>query len=284
MIRPAFSTVACPDWTLDRVASTALDMGFECVELRTFGPASTRIACDPFLTGDVKIREMFAARGIEIAGLGTSVSFDEPISPSILGFAFGDTERTVRAAKQAIDLAAVIEAPLVRVFGFDVPRRETRTSAMSRIVQRLSMALDHARNTGVKVVIENGGAFSSADQLAELLDRVRHPLLGVCYSVAVGAAAGDSPERALACLAGTERVLSMRVKDFRDDEPCALGEGRVPNEAFVRAFARAGFSGPVIFEWDRLWMPRLAPAQTVLARAARTMFSWMSAKTMAASA
>jgi sugar phosphate isomerase/epimerase len=284
MIKPAFSTVACPDWTLDRVAATARQFGFESVELRTFGPASAKLACDPALTSDAKVRSMFAAAGVEIACVGTSVSFDEPIMPPVIGLVFGDTERTVRAAKQGIDLAVGIESPYVRVFGFDVPQREKRASAITRIASRLTMALDHARNTGVKLLIENGGAFASAAQLAELLDRVRHPLLGVCYSVAVGARAGDTPASALAALGGAERVLALRVKDYQDRTPCKLGEGDVACEKFVRTFASAGFDGPVIFEWDRLWMPRLDPAEQVLSHAAQRLFAWAGAPALVTSA
>lgn len=280
MIKPAFSTVACPDWTLGRVAASARQYGFESVELRTFGPASSKIACDPALTSVEKVRTMFAGSGVEVACLGTSVSFEEPIMPPVIGAAFGDTERTVRAAKQAIDLAVGIEAPYVRVFGFDVPPREKRSSAVARIVKRLSMVLDHARNTGVKILLENGGAFASASQLAELLDQLRHPLLGICYSVAVGVRAGDTPASALGALAGADRVLAMRVKDYHGDTPWALGDGDIPNEAFVKAFVASGFDGPMIFEWDRLWLPKLAPADDVLANAARRMFAWAGSKTM----
>jgi sugar phosphate isomerase/epimerase len=284
MIKPAFSTVACPDWTLDRVASSARQFGFENVELRTFGPASSRLACDPALTSDSKVRAMFAASGVEIASLGSSVSFDEPIMPPVIGLAFGDTERTLRAAKQAIDLAVAVEAPYVRVFGFEIPPRDTRAKTISRIAGRLLMALDHARNTGVKLMIENGGSFSSAAQLAELMDQARHPLLGVCYSVAVGARAGDTAGSVLGALGGVERVLAMRVKDYQGHTPCKLGDGEIPNESFVRTFAKAGFSGPVIFEWDRLWVPRLDPAEQVLAHAAQRLFAWAGSSSLVSSA
>ena len=189
MIKPAFSTVACPDWTHEQVADNARRLGFDAVELRTFGANSSRIACDPAMTSDEKVRDIFRSRGVSILSLATSIAFDEAISPPLVGRIFGDTERSVRAAKRSIDLAVGIECPVVRVFGFEIPARERRASAIARIVGRLGDALDHARNTGVKIVIENGGSFSRASELAELLDQVRQPLLGVCYSYAVGAAA-----------------------------------------------------------------------------------------------
>src|SRR5688572_18579331 len=97
MFKTAFSTVACPEWTLARVASAAAEYGYSGVELRTFGSGSTQFACDPALTAPEKVRSLFGAAGTEIASLATSVAFDEPVRPPVLGRAIGDYERTVRA-------------------------------------------------------------------------------------------------------------------------------------------------------------------------------------------
>ncbi len=40
-MKPAFSTVACPEWTLEDVAEFAGRSGYQGVELRTFGHSST---------------------------------------------------------------------------------------------------------------------------------------------------------------------------------------------------------------------------------------------------
>lgn len=275
MIKPAFSTVACPEWTLEQVASGAKRFGFGAVELRTFGPRSTKIACDPSLTAHQKVRSLFDGAGVEIASLGTSICFDQPVNPPIIGEAVSDSEASIRAAKQAIDLAAAIGCPLVRVFGFDVPPRQKRAATLSRIVQRLSMALDHARNTGVRLVIENGGAFPRAADVAEILDQTNHALLGVSYSLPVGIQAGDTPDAAIAALGS--RIWLARVKDFRASQPCRLGDGEIPCREFVTLLTRGGFAGPVVYEWDRLWMPQLASADEVLPHVASTMYQWASA-------
>jgi hypothetical protein len=36
-----------------------------------------------------------------------------------------------------------------------------------------------------------------------------------------------------------------------------------------------GFTGPLIFEWDRMWSPDLAPAEEVMPEAARRLFGWV---------
>ena len=178
MFKTAFSTVACPDWTLEQVCRSGAEWGYDGVELRTFGPASRGFASDPALTSSEKARRLLAQSGLEPAVVASSVGFAEPIRPLLLGRVISDTERSVREAKAAIDIAASIECPLVRVFGFEFPASESRRSGIRRVTERLLLAADAARHTGVKLVVENGGSFSSAEDLAELLDGVRNELVG----------------------------------------------------------------------------------------------------------
>lgn len=273
MIKPAFSTLACPDWTLDRVGAAAQEYGYEAVELRTFGPASRTLACDPALSDEAKTRRAFRARGVEVLSLATSLAFDEPIRPPVIGLAIADHERPVREARRAIDLAVAMECPLVRVFGFEVPGREKRRAAIARIVRRLRAAADHARSTGVRLALENGGSFPTGADIAAVIDEVGSPQLGGCYSLGPAAAAGERPRDGLGALG--ERLWLARIKDAKGGRPCRLGEGELPAREMAVALAGAGYDGPLVFEWDRLWLPDLAPAEEVLPAAAAAMTGWI---------
>jgi sugar phosphate isomerase/epimerase len=273
MVKIAFSTVACPEWTLERVAAAAVEFGFESIELRTFGDASRLFACDPALTHAGKVRQLFFGRGIEICSLATSARFDEPVSPPVVGVLIGDTEREVRAARRAVDLAVALEAPYVRVFGFQAPRREKLAATEARIAKRLAMVVDHAHNTGVGVVLENGGSFPTAAHLVRLMDRLKGPLLGACYGLAPAWAAREDPARGIDTLG--DRLWVARIKDLRDGRPCPLGQGELPCRSFVHALTARRFAGPLVYEWDRAWIPGLAPADAVLPDVARTLWGWI---------
>lgn len=273
MMQPAFSTVACPEWPVETVLERAVRYGFVSVELRTFGDDSRGFASDPALTAPEKIRTLTDRFGIGVAQLATSHAFGDAINPPVIGLVISDTEKAVRAAKRAIDLAAMVECPLVRVFGFDLPPSEKRGSAVARVVDRLGKVIDHAHRTGVRVALENGGSFCRAAEVAEVLDAIRNPLLGACLNVAVAHAAGDAPDAAVNVLEG--RIFSVRVKDLREGQPCPLGQGTVPNEVALRALAARGWSGPVVFEWDRAWRPALEAPDLTLPRAAQTLFGWI---------
>jgi sugar phosphate isomerase/epimerase len=283
MIKIAFSTVACPDWTLQKVADRLDAFEFDGVELRTFGDGSTRFACDPALTDPAKVRRLFSADGAEIAGLGSSARFDEPrFPPPPLGFALGDDERSVREAKPIVELAQRLNAPVVRVFGFEGRSTESHKSLRDRVVRRLRKLVDHARNTNVKIALETGGAFSRTAQVLEVLDAIDNPMLGVSYSLAAARQVGENPAEALKAIG--PRLLQARVKDLQDGEPVPLGQGELGAESFVRAVASTKFAGWLIYEWDAAWLPWIAPADDILPGAARTLGGWLAQTTSGAPA
>lgn len=279
----ALSTIACPDWTLDEIAGKAGEWGYQGVELRTFGNATTNFACDPALTSYGKVRTMFDRAGLSIASLATGVRYDDPVTPPVIGYVIGDNDVSVRETKSAVELAARIGAPFVRVFGFEVIGGERRSQALTRICDRLSKGLDTARNTGVRLLIENGGSFCTAGDLAEIMDRCASPLLAAAYHVGVGARAGDTPGNAFNVLG--ESLASVKLSDYHDGQPCVLGAGEIPNHAAVEALAKMKFDGWVVYEYPRAWLSGedapLADPSEVLAAAARTMYSWVGTRTHA---
>jgi len=270
-MRFAFSTVAFPTWTLGRIAAQAKDWGYEGIELRTFGHGSTGLACDPALTAPAKVRGLLASAGLRACCLATSARFDEPVTPPVIGHVF-DQEREVRAAKSAVDLAVELECPFVRVFGFEIISGESRASALARIGGRLSKVADHCRNSGVRVLVENGGSFGRSSDLSELLDRVEGPLVGASFCPGVARQAGEGFADAINVLG--DRLQVVKLRDFSGGEPCAIGGGDQHCEEDVGALARSGYSGWVVVEHDRMWLKGAADAEKVVGGAAARVYGW----------
>lgn len=270
MATVAFSTVACADRTLGGVAALAAQQRWPGVELRTFGDDSRTSACDPALSGHQKVRALLRRAGVEPVSLATGIGFGEAVSPPVIGHVFSDTERAVRAAQRAVDLAALLECPLVRVFGFELPAYERRVSGVRRIVDRLRKVVDHADRSGVALALENGGALDTPERLMEVVGAVASPLLGVSYNLAASWSAGQDPARALGTIGPALRIL--RVKDLRSGVPVRLGAGDVPWAGAIERALLAGFAGPVVFEYDRAWLPGLEEPEGVLADAIERLF------------
>lgn len=248
--RFAFSSVACPDWTLDQVADAAGRWGYDGVELRTRGHGSTDFACDPALTSPEKVRAIFDDAGVAISSLATTLTFDRPIRPKVLGYVLGDHEQPIRQAKRMIDLAAQLDCPFVRVFGFEVQPGATRPITLELIEIRLRMVVDHADKTGVKVALENGGSFPTSADLREILDRIDSPLLVASYSLSVATAAGEDAAQGIAALA--DRLGLVKIKGLSTPVP-------------------AGVCDWVVYELDRAFIPDLPSAESVLPEAAKVL-------------
>lgn len=278
MLKASFSTVACPTWTLDRVARSAAEWGYDGVELRSFGEGSTKFACDPALTSGAKVAKLFRRCGVEPMGIGSGCRFDEAVFPPVLGEVLLSRHRSVEAAQHAVDVAQACGAGFVRVFGFQVPGGfppQTRRGTVNRIVSRLRDVCDHARHRDCLVVLENGGDFSSAEDLCEIIDRVGSPLMRGCYDLHAAMSLGEDPIEGLATLGA--RAVCARLRDRRGEEPVALGDGEYPVAAFVRAASRGDLGrmgGWAIFEWEAAWLHGLAPAESVLPEAARRIAAW----------
>lgn len=245
-MKPALSTVACPEWTIDRVAAFAARSGYLGVELRTLGPHATGLTCEPCHTAGEKIRDLFEDAGVEAMCLASNVRFDEPVWPPVLGRVTGDFERPVREVKQLVEIATQMECPNIRVFAFELPAGERRGAGLRRICQRLDLAVRTARHTGVTVLLENGGSFPHAEDLREIIDRIGSPSLMASYNAPVAAAAGDDLGAGLRLLGDALRVV--KVSDLRDGRPVPLGHGTHDVASVVRHLAAIGYDGWVVNE------------------------------------
>lgn len=262
-MRIAFSTSACPEWTIETVAAKAREMQFDGVEFRSFGPGSTRIACDPMLTDPSKIDGLFSRLGLTPLSIATSLSFDEPIRPPVIGRVLRDQSVQPRRCKRFVLQASKMDCPFVRVFAFQTHGKESPEAASKRITNRLFMAVDGCAKTGVRLLLENGGSFRTASALKPLVRASdMDGLLAVSYSVPVGRAAGESLEDALDLLG--DKIQIVKIKDFKDGAPSIAGEGDQDVAGTLDTLASRGFRGWVVYEHDRLWMPEAISPETAL--------------------
>lgn len=285
MIRLAFSTVACPSWTLDRVASAAEELGFQGVELRSLisgvaggggGTESASFASEPGLISAEKARGIVEARGLDVCSIATGVRFDEPVFPPVLGHALGVFDRPVRELKPYISIAAGIGAPFVRVFGFEAPERTRRGKrlARKRTVERLRLAADACHKTGARLAIENGGDYPRGSDLASLIHEINFPDVAACYSVLPAWEAGEDFASGVAAL-GNHLAMARLVDYTADGMPASIGSGRVPCRRFVDAVRASRAAQWLVLEWDAAWVQSDADPRAVLGASLAAVSPWL---------
>ncbi len=267
----AFSTVACPTWGIEQVVAAATEYGYQGVELRTFGAGSSQLACDPALSDPDKIRHLFEQASIQISCLATSAALHYR----------GKTEavQALASAKSFVDMAARLNCPRIRTFGYMIYPGEVPAAAVRRLADRYVELAEYAEESGVEIVIENAGSFARSRELWNLTNYTDHPLVGVCWNVAYAATVGERPGLSVTTL--NSRIRYAKVKDTNIGEGtgyCELGAGNVEVERFVEMLRGIGYTGWLCFEWDKLWLPSLADPQEALPRARETLSEWMRLK------
>jgi len=264
----AFSTLACPAWSLSEVAEGALRYGYGGVELRLIDgelidagmPASER----------TRVRQAFTRARLPIVAVDSSVRVA----------AAADSETALRELTPFLELASAWESPVVRVFGGDWGETRSRAEAVAQAREVLGQAAAATQRLGVCVALETHDRFSDTRLVAEVLDGLP-PVAAAIWDTGHPHRVGDGPEEVAQRLRG--RIAHVHLKDARrrraagaddDWELTLLGEGEVPVRACVEAVRRDGYDGWLSVEWEKRWHPELAEPEVALPQFAQTVRSW----------
>lgn len=263
-----FSTVACPNWTIEQVLNAANEYGYQGVELRTLGAGSATLASDPALTDPEKIRNLFDNAKIKISCLATSVALHYKKSTEI--------QQAIAAAKTYIDLANQLGCPRIRTFGNHIFPGETKYTGIKRVANNYTLLADYAEENDIEIVIENSGSFSRAKELWQLLNYVNHPLVGVAWNVANAGTVGEGPGISVPNL--NSLIRYAKFKDTVIGEGTGfvqLGEGDIEVERFLELLIGIGYTGWLCVEWDKAWLPNLAEPQDILPQAREILYEYL---------
>jgi len=116
-----------------------------------------------------KIKKTCLERGLTIACIGISNDYGRPER---------DQDIVHQQVRQGIDTAQFLGAPVVRVFGGNVARGDSREAVWKRAVEGLKRAADHGEKTGVVVALQNHNhtnITSTGEDVVKLLNDVDHP-------------------------------------------------------------------------------------------------------------
>jgi sugar phosphate isomerase/epimerase len=255
--RFAFSTNAYTRFKLPAALRRIRRIGFRAVEI---------LADRPHAWLPAMSRRAMPALAARLDRLGLAVS---TVNANTAGGFFGDAppepffepsfispraewrEWRVAYAKRAVELAAECRAAAVtvttgRLLGGVPPKR-----AGELLRAALDEVLAHADKCGgvrVGIEYEPGLCVERAAELAALIDRVGHPLLGANLDLGHALVAGDGVAAAVQMLAG--RIWSVHLEDLAGGKHYHLppGEGDFPFAEAKRALAAAGYDGLVTWE------------------------------------
>jgi len=242
--RLAFSTLACPGWSLEEAVDAAGKLGYGGLELRLLDGAILRADLDA--NDQRRVARLMIETGVAVAAVDTSIR----LSPAV----------DVAELRRYLALADSWAAPVVRVFPGQGTPDELRRG--------LELVARAAGGFHAAIGVETHDGYISAGVLGPLVSDLEGATVGVVWDMLHTHRAGEAPEAVLDHLG--DRLLGVHIKDARPNREgewhlVPLGEGEVPVGAGIEQLARRGYAGWLVVEWEKMWHPELAEPAVALA-------------------
>ena len=266
-LKLAFSTLACPDWSLERALEQARRWGYEGLELHLMD--GQLIGLDLSSSDRESIGRLLRESSLGLVAADSSIrllndQLDVEVENELMSF---------------LELAAEWSAPLVRVFGGDTPEGISNEDAVAKAVRILGQTSLVAERLGVKIGLETHDSFSAASTVARVLARVPSPHVGVVWDMLHTHRMGETPEQVWGLIG--PRIFNVHVKDARrvpDGDGwqlVLLGDGEVPAREAINVLRRGGYEGWLVAEWEKRWHPELEDPDVAVPHEVAVLRDWL---------
>ncbi|WP_411274817.1 sugar phosphate isomerase/epimerase family protein [Daejeonella sp.] len=265
----AFSTIACPDWTLKQAIDFAAQHNYSGLEIRGIKRQMDLPNATEFNSPD-NMESTLATmkeKGLKFVNLGASAAFHMPDGPL--------RDKHMKEAKSFIDLASQINCPFVRVFPNEFPKDQDRNKTMEYVAKGLLALGDYAKTRNVTVLMETHGDFSHSDDILKTMKAADHSNIGLVWDISnMWTETKESPAVVYKKL--KKYIRHTHIKDAKilagnKLQYVFIGEGDVPIFDAINILDKDGYKGYYSFEWEKLWHPEIAEPELALADYARAM-------------
>ena len=193
----------------------------------------------------LNLKQLAFRLGLDISGTAIGNDFCVPDGPT--------REEELRAAREWIDYAAVLGAPVIRIFAGKVPDGDTEDAALARCISGINEALDYAARKGVMLALENhGGITATSEQMLRIIEGVKEsPWFGVNFDGGNFATADPYADLAKIAPYTVNAQLKVMVKRDGKKEPADF-------ERVVGILRDAGYRGYLVLEYEESEDPKAA--------------------------
>lgn len=263
----AFSTLGCPAWEWKTILGRAQEWGYAAVELRGVNGEIDLPKVPEFAASRIAgtLREL-KDHNLKISDLGASARMHEEDPKT--------REAQLDEGRRYIDLAQRLEAPYVRVFGDRFVEGEPKEVTIERIIEGLKRLGQYAKGSGVGVIVETHGDFTSADVIAKILDAVGMADVALLWDTRHTFVAGKEAPADTWKAVG-KWVRHTHIKDSIGEKYVLPGKGNVPLREIVRVLRAGGYKGYYCLEWEKKWHPEIEEPEVAFPQYANLMRDYL---------
>jgi len=241
-----FVTLGMGKQPLEQVLTVAQEAGCEAMELN----------------GRATVHRNLWSEPIDYAGIASQIRASGVVPTSLGGYS-DLAQTTDEGLEEQVNqfvgycrVARQLGIPVVRAFAGDVRPGITLDKVYPRLVQGFKAITDAVVGWDLKIGIENHGRLiNDGDRLAELLDDVGSPILGMTLDTGNFCWAGHSIDVAHGFYEKlAPRTVNVHIKDgrFRNGEWVLepAGRGDLDLAGLFVTLRDAGYDGPVLSEYE----------------------------------
>jgi len=229
-----------PTMTLDDFIRLCADLNLDGTELTSY--YFPKDFDEEYL---IHVKQLTFRLGLDVSG--TAIANDFCLPPG------EKRDQTLAHTRKWIDYAALMGAPVIRIFAGTVPAGDSEQAAIERCAAGINESLDYAAKKGVCLALENhGGITATPAQMLRIIEQVKDsPWFGVNFDG--GNFRTADPYSDLAKIA--PYAINAQLKTD-------LSPGGKKEEAdlarVVRILADAGYRGYIVLEYEGSEDPKVA--------------------------
>ena len=229
-----------PTMTLDDFIRLCADLNLDGTELTSY--YFPKDFGEDYL---IHIKQLTFRLGLDISG--TAIANDFCLPPG------EKREESLAHTRKWTDYAAIMGAPVIRIFAGTVPKDDSEEAAIARCAAGINESLDYAAKKGVCLALENhGGITATPDQMLKIIAQVKEsPWFGV--NLDGGNFSTADPYSDLARIA--PYAINAQLKT--DMHPGGKHE-EADLARVVRILADAGYRGYIVLEYEGKEDPKTA--------------------------
>jgi sugar phosphate isomerase/epimerase len=260
-MRYGFSSIGCPDASLQEMEDLAAAFELDFVELRALG-------------GTIDLPAYFAKfqpekpKVVEVRLVATNLHL------------MTATDQDIEVFLRYAALADKLGSRFLRVFGggkWGDPLTESGLNHAADVVQLCRAAL-HNQKSSCEMLLETHSAFSASKCCLVLNEKLEEPIRILWDAHHTWRSAGESPRHTWRQIGHLVRHMHVSDSRAKPAEPghqpydCILpGTGEYPMAELRELLTEVGFSYGVSLEWEKLWHPHLPEVPEALQRFTQIM-------------